>query len=131
MASASPHATTGKTLCIISGGEEAVTVKRRGAGGKNTEIALTFALEIEGNPDIAMLSAGTDGIDGPTDAAGVIVDGRTTARARAMGIRPEEYLENEDSYDFFKKFGGLLMSGPKGDNVMDIQLILIGPNARP
>ena len=126
MASMTPEAATGKTLCAISGGETTVTAKGHGKGGKNTELALAFALEIEGNPNIALLSAGTAGINGPTDAAGTIVDGRTTARARTMGIRPEEYLENNDSYSFFKKFGGLLATGPTGTNVMDIQVVLIG-----
>lgn len=129
VAAATPGVTTGRTLCVISGGETTVTAKGHAKGGRNTELALAFALEIEGNPNIALLSAGTNGIDGLTDAAGTIVDGRTAARARTMGIRPEEYLENNDSYSFFKKFGGLLTTGPTGTNVMDIQLVMIGSDA--
>jgi len=130
-AAAIPGVTNGRALCLVSGGETRAAVSGNGKGGRNMDLALAFALEIEGNPNIALVSAGTDGIDGPTDAAGAVVDGRTTAGARAMGIRPEEYLGNNDSLSFFRKFGGLLSTGPTGANVTDIQLLLIRPDTAP
>jgi glycerate-2-kinase len=74
---------------------------------------------------ITFLSAGTDGTDGPTDAAGAIVDGHTITKAKSLGLDPEEYLSNNDSYHFFKKVGGLFITGPTGTNVMDIQITLL------
>jgi hydroxypyruvate reductase/glycerate 2-kinase len=111
--------------CLISGGETTVTVKGNGKGGRNMELALSFAMEIEGIEGITLLSAGTDGTDGPTDAAGAIVDGETLKKARASGLNPEEYLNNNDSYNFFKKINGLFITGPTGTNVMDIQIMVI------
>ncbi|MHB8881651.1 MAG: glycerate kinase type-2 family protein [Thermodesulfovibrionales bacterium] len=113
------------TRCIISGGETTVTVKGKGLGGRNMELALAFAMEIDGIDGIRFLSAGTDGTDGPTDAAGAIVDGKTIAAARTAGLDPKEYLNNNDSYNFFKKIDGLLITGPTGTNVMDIQIITV------
>ena len=112
--------------CLISGGETTVTVKGTGIGGRNIELALAFAMEIEGIEGITLLSAGTDGTDGPTDAAGAIVDGQTIIRARAIGIDPGIYLENNDSYNFFKQINELFITGPTGTNVMDIQIMVIG-----
>lgn len=112
-------------ICLISGGETTVTVKGTGTGGRNMELALAFAIEIEGISGITLLSAGTDGTDGPTDAAGAIVDGNTVLKARTVGIDPLEYLRNNDSYNFFRKIDDLFITGPTGTNVMDIQLILI------
>lgn len=112
-------------LCLISGGETTVNVTGAGKGGRNMELALSFAMEMEGVPGISLLSAGTDGTDGPTDAAGAVVDGTTTAAARARGIDPETYLRANDSYNFFRKIGGLFITGPTGTNVMDVQLVLI------
>lgn len=111
--------------CLISGGETTVTVTGTGYGGRNMELALAFAVEIEGVPGITLLSAGTDGTDGPTDAAGAVVDGMTVIRARARGLDADEYLRNNDSYTFFLKAGGLLVTGPTGTNVMDIQILVI------
>ncbi|MBN2654664.1 MAG: glycerate kinase [Nitrospirae bacterium] len=111
--------------CIISGGETTVNVKGRGLGGRNMELALSFAIEIKGSAGITLLSAGTDGTDGPTDAAGAIVDGNTVANASAAGIDAQAYLDNNDSYNFFKKTGGLLITGPTGTNLMDIQIIVV------
>lgn len=113
-------------LCLISGGETTVTVKGNGLGGRNMEFALAFAIEIEGVHGISLLSAGTDGTDGPTDAAGAVVDSNSIREAKASGIDPAAYLENNDSYNFFKKTGGLLTTGPTGTNVMDVQLLIIG-----
>lgn len=114
-----------KPLCMLSGGETTVKVRGSGLGGRNTELALEFAIEIDGYDGITLLSAGTDGTDGPTDAAGAIVNGATAGKARAMGLDPHEYLRNNDSYSFFKKTGELLITGPTGTNVMDIQIIMI------
>jgi glycerate 2-kinase len=112
-------------VCLISGGETTVTVAGKGRGGRNMELALSFASEIEGIGGISLLSAGTDGTDGPTDAAGAIVDGNTAGRGRERGAEVREYLENNDSYSFFKKAGGLFITGPTGTNVMDIQILAI------
>ena len=112
-------------ICLISGGETTVTVRGNGLGGRNTELALVFAEEIKGMEGITLLSAGTDGTDGPTDAAGAIVDGYTVERAEAAGINPENYLKDNDTYHFFKAAGGLFITGPTGTNVMDLQIILL------
>ncbi len=111
--------------CLISGGETTVTVKGNGLGGRNMELALAFAMGIEGVEGITLLSAGTDGTDGPTDAAGAIVDGETVKKAKTIGLNPEEYLNNNDSYNFFKGIDGLFITGPTGTNVMDIQIMVI------
>jgi glycerate 2-kinase len=114
-----------KSKCLISGGETTVTVKGNGVGGRNMELALSFAIEINGVDGITLLSAGTDGTDGPTDAAGAIVDGQTVSKAKAIGIDPEAYLRNNDSYNFFRKTDELFNTGPTGTNVMDIQIVRI------
>jgi glycerate 2-kinase len=117
--------------CLLAGGETTVTVRGKGLGGRNQELALAFALEIAGREGITMLSAGTDGTDGPTDAAGAVVDGRTIIRAKESGINPTAYLENNDSYRFFETFDARtgaqshLVTGPTGTNVMDLQIILL------
>jgi glycerate 2-kinase len=113
-------------LCLLAGGETTVTVRGKGKGGRNMEMALAFAIEISGHPGITFLSAGTDGTDGPTDAAGAIVDGGTVGRAKEMGLDPREYLDNNDSYTFFQRCGGLLITGATGTNVMDLQILVIG-----
>jgi glycerate 2-kinase len=114
-----------KSKCLISGGETTVTVKGNGVGGRNMELALSFAIEINGIDGITLLSAGTDGTDGPTDAAGACVDGQTVSKAKAIGIDPEAYLRNNDSYNFFRKTDELFNTGPTGTNVMDIQIVRI------
>ncbi len=111
--------------CLISGGEVTVHVTGSGTGGRNTELALRFALAIEGTKGITFLSAGTDGMDGMGEAAGAIVDGKTARKARKKGINPEAYLENNDSYNFFKKAGGLVVTGQTGTNVMDVQVMVL------
>ncbi len=120
----------GKGVCLISGGETTVTVKGAGKGGRNQELALSFAMDIAGEKGITLLSAGTDGTDGPTDAAGAVVDGRTIDRMLKAGMVPARYLSNNDSYTALDKVGALLKTGPTGTNVMDIQLILIPPLKR-
>lgn len=115
----------GRKVCLISGGETTVTVRGAGRGGRNTELALAFAMEVSGAAGINLLAAGTDGTDGPTDAAGALADGQTVARALARGLEPRHYLADNDSYTFFEKIDDLLITGPTGTNVMDLQLILI------
>lgn len=120
--------------CLLSGGETTVTVRGSGVGGRNQELALAFALDIEGCQGVKLLSAGTDGTDGPNDAAGAMVDGRTAARARSLGIDPISYLNNNDSYAFFQQFDAAasahshFKTGATGTNVMDIQIVLLNPN---
>lgn len=117
--------------CLLSGGETTVTVRGEGMGGRNQELALAFALEIAGLQGVSLLSAGTDGNDGPNDAAGAIVDGSTAAKARQQGCDPLQYLAHNDSYHFFQKFDAAsgehshLITGPTGTNVMDIQIMLL------
>lgn len=121
----------GERHCLVSGGETTVTVQGTGKGGRNQELALAFALEMEGFSGVSLLSAGTDGSDGPTDAAGAIVDGKTCAQARRLGINPARHLNNNDSYSFFSQLDALtgsashFITGPTGTNVMDIQLMLL------
>jgi glycerate 2-kinase len=115
----------GERLCLVSGGETTVRVTGKGKGGRNQELALAFALAIEGREGITFLSAGTDGIDGPTDAAGGIVDGNTAARAKAAGLDPGRFLEENDAYTLLDGCGALLRTGPTGTNVMDLQIVLL------
>jgi glycerate-2-kinase len=112
-------------ICLISGGETTVTVSGRGLGGRNMELALVFAQEIKGASGVTLLSAGTDGTDGPTDAAGAFADAATLSRAAQRGLVPESFLKNNDSYHFFSALDGLFMTGPTGTNVMDLQIVLI------
>lgn len=120
----------GKKVCLVSGGETIVTVKGNGKGGRNQEFALAFCIETEGEAGVALLSAGTDGTDGPTDAAGAFVDGSTAQIAKSLGIDPSVHLENNDSYNFFSKLAASsgirchYKPGPTGTNVMDIQILL-------
>ncbi|MEM1606890.1 MAG: glycerate kinase [Candidatus Bathyarchaeia archaeon] len=110
---------------IIIGGETTVTVVGKGIGGRNQEIALSSALSISGLRGVVVASASTDGIDGPTDAAGAIVDGGTIARSKKMGLDAEKYLRNNDSYSFFKALGDLIYTGPTGTNVNDLTIIVV------
>jgi len=114
-----------KPACVISGGETTVTIRGDGKGGRNQEFALAAAFEISGLERVVLLSGGTDGTDGPTDAAGAIADGFTIARARGVGLNPKAHLENNDAYPFFKSLGDLLITGPTRTNVMDVRIILI------
>jgi len=110
--------------CILSGGETTVTIAGSGKGGRNMEMALAAAIELEGKPGVVFLSAGTDGTDGPTDAAGAFADGGVAQRARALGLSPRRFLANNDSYHFFGKTEDLFITGPTGTNVMDLQIML-------
>jgi hydroxypyruvate reductase len=114
-----------RPLCVISSGETTVTVIGRGRGGRNQEFALAMAdsLGVLGD-QVAGASIGTDGVDGPTDAAGAIVDSSTLARARAAGLDPREFLEDNNTYVFFERLGDLIKTGPTATNVGDLQVIL-------
>jgi len=123
------HRASGQTvqrkICLIAGGETTVTVTGKGLGGRNTELALAFAREIKDMEGITLLSAGTDGTDGPTNAAGAIVDGGTLSRGEASGLDVEACMADNDSYHFLEKTHDLLITGPTRTNVMDLQIILI------
>ncbi len=112
--------------CIIAGGETTVTVTGDGKGGRNQELALSAAVRLSGMDNVALLSGGTDGTDGPTDAAGGIVDGETLARGAALKLDADDYLKRNDSYHYLDAVGGLVRTGPTGTNVMDIQILLAG-----
>jgi hydroxypyruvate reductase len=112
--------------CVISGGETTVTLSGTGLGGRNQEFVLAAALEISGWPATVILSAGTDGTDGPTDAAGAVCDDKTIERAEALGLIPKAFLSENDSYHFFEKLGDLMITGPTNTNVMDLRFLLIG-----
>ena len=111
-------------LCVFAGGETVVTVKGSGRGGRSQELALAAALAIEGRSDVAVLAAGTDGVDGPTDAAGAYADGGTVARGRRAGVDAAAALADNDAYGFFSREGGLIRTGPTGTNVADLALVL-------
>jgi hydroxypyruvate reductase len=110
--------------CVISGGETTVTLRGEGLGGRNQEFALAAAIDLEGLPGVLAFSAGTDGTDGPTDAAGAMADGATLARAAALGLDVRDALARNDSYHFFEPLRDLVMTGPTGTNVMDVRLML-------
>jgi hydroxypyruvate reductase len=113
-------------VCFITGGETTVTLKGKGKGGRNQEFALAAALDIAGLRDVVVLSAGTDGTDGPTDAAGAIADGDTLERAVAAGLKPRAALDGNDAYPFFARLSDLIITGPTRTNVMDVRLVLVG-----
>lgn len=114
-----------RPACLVAGGETTVTLRGQGKGGRNQEMALAAALKIAGLEGTVILCAATDGSDGPTDAAGAIVDGTTVTRARALGLDPMTYLTNNDSYHFFDRLGDLVITGPTHTNVNDLTVILV------
>jgi glycerate 2-kinase len=114
-----------KPACIISGGETTVTIRGKGLGGRNQEFALAAAIEIDGWDGVVILSGGTDGTDGPTDAAGAIADGTTVSRAKALKLNAEAYLRENDSYHFFQPLDDLIITGPTYTNVMDLRLGMV------
>jgi hydroxypyruvate reductase len=109
-----------RPACIVAGGETTVTLRGQGLGGRNQELALGAVAGLAGLPDVALLSLGTDGEDGPTQAAGALVSGQTLARARAQGLDPLAFLHANDSYHFFEALGDLVITGPTGTNVNDL-----------
>ncbi|MGH7788600.1 MAG: glycerate kinase type-2 family protein [Candidatus Binatia bacterium] len=120
---------TSTPWCAVAGGETTVTVRGHGRGGRNQEFALALVRPLAAR-SITVLSAGTDGIDGPTDAAGAFVDGATLARAVAAGLDPAAALADNDSYTFFERLGDLMRCGPTGTNVMDLKLAIGAPSSR-
>jgi hydroxypyruvate reductase len=118
-----------RPACVIGGGETTVHVRGSGLGGRNQEFALAILTHLEGAESAglhcAFGSIGTDGIDGPTDAAGAIADTTTAARAAALGLDPQIFLDNNDSYHFFSALDDLLRTGQTGTNVGDVQVTLI------
>lgn len=120
--------TCDKPTCVLAGGETTVHVTGHGKGGRNQEFALVVAKELQSQSHWALLSAGTDGIDGPTDAAGAFVDGTSIKRAQQKGLEASWFLKENDSYAFFAALGDLFMPGPTGTNVMDIKIALLWPS---
>lgn len=119
------HQDSPDSLAFIAGGETVVRLQGNGRGGRNQELALAAALELDGLTGVALFSLGSDGTDGPTDAAGGYVDGQTAARLRQAGIDPIAMLDNNDAYPALQAVDGLLMTGPTGTNVNDISVLLI------
>jgi glycerate-2-kinase len=113
--------------CLVAGGETTVAVRGPGRGGRSQELALAAALELDGGPPTALLAAGTDGSDGPTDAAGAYADEGTLPRARKAGLDARAALLANDSYTFFRAEGGLFVTGPTRTNVMDLALVRVDP----
>jgi hydroxypyruvate reductase len=114
-----------KPACVIIGGETTVTLKGHGLGGRNQEIALAAAIAIEGLPNTLIAALGTDGTDGPTDAAGAVATGETIGRGRSIGLDAGAYLAANDAYHFFQPLGDLIVTGPTGTNVNDLLFILV------
>jgi glycerate-2-kinase len=114
-------------VCVVAGGELTVTVRGSGRGGRAQEFALAAALAIQGVPGVWVMGIGTDGRDGPTDAAGAMVDGQTVARGKHKRLNAATYLKKNDSYRFFAKAGGHIKTGPTGTNVNDLYVLLVHP----
>lgn len=113
--------------CLVAGGETTVTVKGKGMGGRCQEFALAGALSLDGMNNVLLLAAGTDGTDGPTDAAGAIADGNTITKAARRNLDARASLESNDSYRFFSDLGDLITTGPTNTNLLDLYLLLVGP----
>ena len=111
--------------CLLAGGETTVTVTGKGKGGRNQQLALAAGIQLEKYPQLTVLSGGTDGNDGPTTAAGAIVNAPTIVRAKEQKLDPQAFLKDNDAFNFFSKAGGLLVTGPTNTNVMDIMIVLI------
>jgi hydroxypyruvate reductase len=116
-----------RPACLVWGGETTVTVRGGGKGGRNQELALAAALAMEDLPGVLLVALGTDGTDGPTDAAGAVASGETVARARAIGLDPVQHLEDNDAYPFFDALGDLIRTGPTGTNVNDLLFLFAFP----
>ncbi|MEE9237775.1 MAG: glycerate kinase [Thermoplasmata archaeon] len=114
-----------RPVAIIAGGETTVTVTGAGIGGRNQELVLSAAPLLE-DRDIVLLSCGTDGQDGPTEAAGALADGETLSRASRLNLDPLVHLFENDSHSFFRRLGDTVITGPTGTNVMDLQIVLVG-----
>ena len=112
-----------RPCCIVAGGETTVTIRGQGRGGRNQELALAAAFALKGVENVLLASIGTDGNDGPTDAAGAWVDGSSLDRALALGLDPAAALANNDSYTLFDRLGNLIRTGPTNTNVNDVYLL--------
>ncbi|MBP7794755.1 MAG: DUF4147 domain-containing protein [Candidatus Saccharicenans sp.] len=127
---------TGRAFCFLTGGELTVTVKGSGRGGRNTEFALACLLEMEkirdelAGCDWLIVSLASDGRDGPTDSAGAWITGESSQLAAKAGLNPQKFLDNNDSYGFFEKIGGLIFTGQTGTNVMDLRFFFIAPTEK-
>jgi len=111
--------------CVLSGGETTVTIKGQGLGGRNQEFVLAAAMGLRDMEKVVVLSGGTDGTDGPTDAAGAVGDWLTVERAETLGLNPADALSNNDAYPFFEKLEDLVKTGPTNTNVMDLRIMLV------
>ncbi|MFQ5897097.1 MAG: glycerate kinase [Candidatus Methylomirabilia bacterium] len=116
-----------RPACVIAGGETTVTLRGNGVGGRCQEFCLAAALELQGVSDVMILAAGTDGSDGPTDAAGALADGETVRRGRELGVEASAALEANDSYHFFSPLNDLVTTGPTNTNLLDLYLLFVGP----
>ena len=125
MAKSMKQIKTHRKICLLFAGEPTIKVSGSGLGGRNQHLALVASSLLKDTPDITVLSAGTDGTDGPTDAAGAVVDSDTWNKAKDLGLNIEKYINNCDSYNFFKEEGGLIITGPTQTNVMDLMVALI------
>jgi hydroxypyruvate reductase len=112
-----------RPVCVVAGGETTVTIRGAGKGGRNQEVALAAASGVRGLDNVLLASIGTDGTDGPTDAAGAWVDGESLRRAAALGLDAGAALAANDSYTFFDALGQLIRSGPTNTNVNDLYLL--------
>jgi hydroxypyruvate reductase len=113
-----------RPACVIAGGETTVTVRGDGKGGRNQELALAAAIALDGWEGVTLVALATDGTDGPTDAAGAIVDGTTVARAQALGLSASAHLQRNDAYTFFDRLGDLIRTGPTNTHVNDLTFVL-------
>ncbi|MGH9938478.1 MAG: glycerate kinase type-2 family protein, partial [Blastocatellia bacterium] len=120
------HRRAGKTVCLLSGGEVVCPVRGDGQGGRNQEFALRAAIQLRqrGLSDVVVLGAGTDGIDGNSPAAGAIADSDTLRRAEERGVSAERRLQNSDSFNFFDALGDAIITGPTGNNVRDMRILI-------
>jgi glycerate 2-kinase len=114
-----------KPACLLYGGETTIKIRGNGRGGRNQHLALSASIKLRNIPGITLLSAGTDGTDGPTNAAGAVADGDTFRNAISLNENPENYLYEFNSYSFFKRVGGLIVTGPTFTNVMDLVVVLV------
>lgn len=122
------HAKSERALAFLAGGETVVQLTGKGKGGRNQELALSAAAGIAGLDNVAVFSVGSDGTDGPTDAAGGLADGDTAAELAALGVDIHQVLRDNDAYHALQKTDGLLFTGPTGTNVNDVAVVLIAPH---
>lgn len=118
-----------RPACLLAGGEPTVNVTGNGLGGRNQQLALATGIALAAHPEVTFLSGGTDGSDGPTNAAGAIVNAHTIAAAESSRLNPASFLQHHDAWHFFSKAGGLLITGPTQTNVMDLMIVLIAENS--